>query len=88
MAKHDLGDMEQIRAKLEGWLRLNLAGAENLKLGDLNFPEESGESSVTLILKADNNGSERGLICRMVPPESEVFEDHDLPLQYNMMKIA
>lgn len=88
MAKHDLGDMEQIRAKLEGWLRLNLADAENLKLGDLNFPEESGESSVTLILRADNNGSEMGLICRMVPPESAVFEDHDLPLQYTMMKIA
>jgi aminoglycoside phosphotransferase (APT) family kinase protein len=88
MAKHDLGDMEQIRAKLEGWLRLNLADAENLKLGELHFPEESGESSVTLILKADNNDSEMGLICRMVPPESVVFDVHDLPLQYNMMKIA
>ncbi|MCB1688346.1 MAG: phosphotransferase family protein [Halioglobus sp.] len=88
MAKHDLGDMEQIRSKLEGWLRINLADAENLKLGDLKFPEESGESSVTLIMKAQNNGAELGLICRMVPPQSAVFAEHDLRLQYKMMKIA
>jgi len=88
MAKHDLGDMEQIRTKLEGWLRANLPDAENLILGDLKFPEESGESSVTLILKTENNGNEMGLICRMVPPDSAVFADHDLPLQYNLMKMA
>jgi aminoglycoside phosphotransferase (APT) family kinase protein len=88
MAKHDLGDMEQIRAILEAWLREKLPHAENLVLGDLSFPEASGESSVTLILQADNNGSEMGLICRMVPPNSEVFDEHDLPLQYKLMKIA
>jgi len=88
MAKHDLGDMEQVRTRLEKWLQQHLADAENLTLGDLAFPEESGESSVTLILKVENNGSETRLICRMVPPSSDVFDDHDLPLQYNLMKIA
>ncbi len=88
MAKHDLGDMEKIRANLEGWLRNHLTDAESLVLGDLKFPEESGESSVTLILKAENNGSKMGLICRMVPPDSSVFDDHDLPLQYKLMEIA
>lgn len=88
MAKHELGDMQQIRSKLEGWLRQNLPDADNLVLGDLTFPEESGESSVTLILKIENNECETRLICRMVPPDSAVFDDHDLPLQYNLMTIA
>jgi len=88
MAKHDLGDMEQIRARLEGWMQKNLPDAENLVLGDLKFPEESGESSVTLILETERNGRDEALICRMVPPESAVFDDHDLPLQYKLMAIA
>ena len=88
MAKHDLGDMEQIRSKLEGWLRKNLPDAEYLVLEVPDFPEESGESSVTLILKAENNGSKTSFICRMVPPDSAVFDEHDLPLQYKLMEIA
>ncbi len=88
MAKHDLGDMEVIRAALEKWLRDNLPDAQELQLGELSFPEESGESSVSLILKATNRGEEVRYICRMKPPLSEVFEEHDLPLQYNLMRIA
>lgn len=88
MAKHDLGDMEAIRATLEQWLRTNLEHAQELQLGDLSFPEESGESSVSLILKATNCGEEVRYICRMKPPLSEVFDEHDLPLQYNLMRIA
>ncbi len=88
MAKHDLGDMEQIRAKLEAWMRVHIADAEQLELGELSFPEESGESSVSLILKAQNRGQEVSYICRMKPPSSQVFDEHDLHLQYNLMKIA
>ena len=84
MAKHDLGNMEEIRCKLQGWMRQHLPDAENLVLGEMKFPEESGESSVTLILQTENNGREESLICRMVPPDSAVFDDHDLPLQYKL----
>lgn len=88
MAKHDLGDMESIRAALEAWLRLKLPNAQELTLGELSFPEESGESSVSLILRTKNRGESKGYICRMKPRESQVFDEHDLPLQYNLMSIA
>ena len=88
MAKHDLGDMEALRATLQDWLRANLPDAAALELLELKFPEESGESSVSLILKVSHNGSETGMVCRMKPPASEVFAEHDLPLQYNLMAMA
>ncbi|MEH6583399.1 MAG: phosphotransferase family protein [Halioglobus sp.] len=88
MAKHDLGDMEKIRVNLQDWLRAKLPDAEQLTLGELSFPEESGESSVSLILNAVNRGEAMNFICRMKPLDSQVFDDHDLPMQYNLMKIA
>lgn len=88
MAKHDLGDIELIRVRLECWLREKLTDAQDLILADLSFPEESGESSVTLILNTVSRGATRHYICRMKPRDSQVFTDHDLPLQYNLMKLA
>jgi len=88
MAKHDLGDIEAIRVNLESWLRRTLPGMEELVLGELSFPEESGESSVTLILKAENQGQALRYICRMKPRDSQVFQEHDLLLQYQLMELA
>ncbi len=88
MAKHDLGDMETLRANLESWMRESLPDSQDLQLGDLNFPQESGESSVTLILDAKNRGRDSRYICRMKPRHSEVFDEHDLLLQYQLMEIA
>lgn len=88
MAKHDLGDMETVRTRLQDWLRENLPDAQDLILGELSFPEESGESSVSLILRANSQGRKLNMVCRMKPPESEVFNEHDLPLQYKLMKMA
>ena len=45
MARHELGDMEQIRSSLESWMRRHIPGGASLDLGELSFPEESGESS-------------------------------------------
>ncbi|MFK8050365.1 MAG: phosphotransferase family protein [Halioglobus sp.] len=88
MAKHELGDMECIRAALEAWLRIQLPNARELALGELSFPEESGESSVSLILNTENQGRSQGYICRMKPRDSQVFDEHDLPMQYHLMSIA
>jgi len=88
MAKHELGDMNAIRATLESWLQNHLYGAGNLVLGELAFPKESGESSVTLILQAEMNGVPQRYICRMEPLQSEVFDEHDLPMQYRLMQLA
>ena len=96
MGKQDVGDLEVIRQKLEAWLSQRLAGPGNIGpdafvLGELNFPEASGESSVTLIVQADwveggKPQSER-FVLRMAPKTSQVFESHDLKLQYDLMEI-
>lgn len=88
MAKHDLGDIDTIRKNLETWLQNRLPDAKNLKLEELGFPEESGESSVSLILKATNGGETLRLVCRMKPRVSQCFDEHDIELQYHLMSIV
>lgn len=90
MAKQDVGDLETIRINLQSWLGEQL-GREAFELGELNFPEASGESSVTLLF--DTQWLENGrhehekFVLRMVPKTSEVFESHDLKLQFDVMKV-
>ncbi len=88
MARHELGDMEQIRSSLESWMRRHIPGGASLDLGELSFPEESGESSVSLILKAQDRGQLLRYICRMQPRDSQIFHEHDLRLQYGLMQLA
>ncbi len=88
MAKHDLGDMEHIRLQLQGWMRAHIPDAETIEIDKLTFPEESGESSVSLIIRASNRGQEHGYICRMEPRDSQVFDEHDLLLQYRLMELV
>lgn len=88
MGEQDIGDLEQIRLAIEGWLRTALPERHDLVIGDLSFPKASGESSVTLILEArwSEGGSEK-LVFRMAPPTSQVFESHDLLMQFQMMSL-
>lgn len=91
MAKKEIGDLEEIRQALEGWLakRLNVG---DIRLGDLKFPEESGESSVTLLLdvevKNEPAGESLRFVCRMQPKDNALFDTYDLSLQYRLMEIA
>ena len=88
MAKQDVGDLEKIRLGIESWLRAALPDRPELRVDDLNFPEASGESSVTLLL--DLSWAEAGadrMVLRMAPPTSQVFERHDLLMQYQMMSL-
>lgn len=88
MGRQDVGDLEGIRRRAEGWLQARCPDRPGLRLGELRFPEASGESSVTLLLDARwPDGSAEPLVLRMVPPHSEVFESHDLRMQYEMMEI-
>lgn len=87
MAKQDIGDIEKIRLTIESWLSSRLPDAGDLVLKELNFPEESGESSVTLLLDTESAAGERKFVFRMAPPNSEVFDSHDIGLQYTLMEI-
>ena len=91
MGKQDIGDLEKIRASIERWLQERLEDRSSLRVRDLQFPEASGESSVTLLLDVDSSRDGKDehdrLVLRMAPPNSQVFEKHDLLMQYQMMSI-
>jgi aminoglycoside phosphotransferase (APT) family kinase protein len=88
MGEQDIGDLEEIRQAIEGWLQTALPDRPDLTIRDLNFPKASGESSVTLILDATwSGGGAQKLVFRMAPPASQVFEHHDLLMQFQMMSL-
>jgi len=88
VGRQDVGDLEALRRRLEGWLERALAERPGLEIPELRFPETSGESSVTLLIGARwPDGGTRRFALRMVPPRSEVFESHDLRMQYQMMQV-
>lgn len=87
MARQEVGDLEVIRRGIEAWLRAARPDCTDLEVGELAFPASSGESSVTLILETTLGGAPHDrFVLRMVPPRSEVFESHDLRMQYEMMR--
>jgi aminoglycoside phosphotransferase (APT) family kinase protein len=88
LGKQEIGDLEKIRQSIEAWLQAELSDRPGLRIDDLNFPEASGESSVTLLLDATwpDTTTDR-FVLRMAPPTSQVFEHHDLRMQYEMMSI-
>jgi len=88
MGKQDVGDLEKIRVGIEHWLNDKFPERPGLRIADLNFPVASGESSVTLLLDGvwpDESTSR--FVLRMAPPSSQVFEHHDLFMQYQMMSL-
>lgn len=88
MGKQDVGDLETIRLGIQGWLRTRLPDRPGLEIADLKFPEASGESSVTLLLDGSwPDGSAERFVLRMAPATSQVFERHDLLMQFEMMEL-
>jgi aminoglycoside phosphotransferase (APT) family kinase protein len=88
LGAQDIGDLEEIRQGIEGWLRRALPDRPDLAVGELSFPKLSGESSVTLILDATSKqGGAEQFVLRMPPRESQVFETHDLLMQFEMMSV-
>lgn len=88
MGAQDVGDLEKIRIGIERWLAARLPDRQGFEIPALDFPKASGESSVTLILEARSrsHGEER-FVLRMAPPVSQVFDRHDLKMQFDMMAI-
>lgn len=88
MGTQDVGDLEVIRQNLEYWLAKQLGEDDSFSVGKLKFPEASGESSVTLLFDTQGKQGTQKFVLRMVPNNSEVFESHDLKLQYDVMGIV
>ncbi|MGI9294374.1 MAG: phosphotransferase family protein [Pseudomonadales bacterium] len=90
MAKHKVSDFADIQSKLSDWFVAKLPERKNLVVEDFNFPENTGESNVTLIVKVNwTAGAGRGFgrfVVRILPEGEKVFNDYDLALQYHMME--
>ena len=87
MAEQHLDDIDAIRNTIENWLISHLAGGGDLTLSKPAFPAQSGESSVTLLLDARYQGGEQKWVFRMAPPQSQIFDRHDIKMQYDLMEI-
>lgn len=88
MGEQDIGDLEEIRQGIERWMATRLPDRPGLTIPHLEFPKASGESSVTLILDARfADGSDDRFVFRMAPPRSQVFDKHDLKMQFQMMQV-
>lgn len=88
VGEQDIGDLEDIRRTLEGWMQRRLADRPGLRIAELCFPQASGESSVTLIFETSwPDGAAEKFVLRMAPPVSQVFEHHDLLMQVQMMEL-
>jgi len=88
MGEQEIGDLEEIRTAIEGWMQGRLSDRAGLLIPHLEFPKASGESSVTLILDASfSDGTSEQFVFRMAPPKSQVFEKHDLLMQFQMMQV-
>ncbi len=88
MGRQDVGDIEVIRSGIESWLRARRPERPGLEVADLDFPQASGESSVTLLIDARfADGDGERFVLRMAPAQSQVFDRHDLRMQYELMSI-
>ncbi|HIF92243.1 MAG TPA: phosphotransferase family protein [Myxococcales bacterium] len=102
MGEQDIGDLEKIRVGVEAWLKKALPDRRDLHIAELAFPQASGESSVTLILEVTSTHGARTpaargvsatdptqekFVFRMAPLSSQVFEKHDLLMQFQMMTL-
>ena len=88
MGEQEIGDLEKIRVSVEHWLHGALPDRNGLEITHLAFPKASGESSVTLILDATSSDRDaEKFVFRMAPPTSQVFEKHDLLMQFEMMTL-
>jgi len=88
MGRQETGDLDVIRKRIELWLQQRFPQRPGLRVGELVFPEASGESSVTLMLDATwPDGAAEKFVLRMVPKKSHVFATHDLLMQFQMMAI-
>jgi aminoglycoside phosphotransferase (APT) family kinase protein len=88
LGEQDIGDLEVIRVAVEKWLQGALPDRSDLRIADLAFPKASGESSITLILDVTSREVDaEKFVFRMAPPASQVFEKHDLLMQFQMMTL-
>lgn len=89
MAKHTITDLDNVQHKLTDWFKQKLSQRDDLVLEAFSFPENTGESNVTLVVDVNWNESgervEDKFVVRLLPEGAKVFNDYNLELQYQML---
>ena len=85
-----VGDPEKVRLALQDWFAERLGDVGAVRIPELNIPEASGMSNITLIfdvLWRDGSGDQsKGYAARLQPNAGKlVFPEYDLGLQYHCM---
>ncbi|SNC62653.1 Predicted kinase, aminoglycoside phosphotransferase (APT) family [Marinobacter sp. es.048] len=83
-------DTDVIKEKLEGWLENKITSAGGLRINNINIPQASGLSAVTIIFDASwiENGVEvtRNLVARAIPREEGIFQTADLIREFELFQ--
>ncbi len=83
-------DLEATRARLAGWLRGRLPGAERVELSPLAGPANTGFSSDTLLFDctwtACGAPRREHLVARLEPRGFNVFPRYDVAVQFRVME--
>lgn len=87
-----LDDPEAVRSRLEEWLLEQMDGVIRVSLSELEIPEETGMSNVTILFDAEyetDKGVEKHSMVGRLEPKGEklVFPKYDLGLQYSIMDV-
>jgi aminoglycoside phosphotransferase (APT) family kinase protein len=84
-------DLEQLAAKLEGWLEAHIPDSRELRINNLSYPRGAGQSHETILFDAQwvEGGEERtqGCVVRIKPKSFTVFPDNLFDEQYRVMKL-
>ncbi len=86
-----LEDKDAVRQRIEEWLPEHMPELTNVKLSELEIPEGTGMSNVTILFDAEfesAKGKEKHAFVGRLEPKGEklVFPRYDLGLQYAIME--
>jgi aminoglycoside phosphotransferase (APT) family kinase protein len=84
-------DLDELAARLAGWLAGQIAGAMDIRIDNLSYPRGAGQSHETVLFDArwteGGQAREQGCVVRIKPRSFTVFPDNLFDEQYAIMKL-
>lgn len=89
MALRNEIDSEGLRERMALWLEKQIPGSRNVQVGEMNIPQESGLSALTIIFdaswQADGAQAERRLVARAMSEGGGVFPKSSLETEHHVL---
>ena len=84
-------DLDELAARLAGWLAGQIAGAKDIRIDNLSYPRGAGQSHETVLFDArwteGGQAREQGCVVRIKPRSFTVFPDNLFDEQYAIMTL-